>query len=506
MRTTYLSKAMTLLPLLVLVPILQAQTNDATSTNPGTSKVRIVRLSQVRGSVQIDRGDGRGFERAIANLPIVEKNELRTGDGVAEIEFEDNTSLRLAPNSEVDFPRLERSATGATLSSVRLGRGTAYISVVKAQSKAVPNEFTAIFGNRKLNLDPGTHVRLGIEGTEAKLAVLDGAVRVDQGNAAESISKRKTATFELVGEGQPTVARNVEASTFDEWDHESASYHSNAASSGAFNSPYAYGLRDMSYYGSFINAAGCGGSMWRPYFASAAWDPFANGTWAWYQGAGYSWVSPYPWGWTPYHYGSWAYCDNVGWGWMPGQGGSWYGLNNVATLTPIERTTGGSGHVQPPRLPVHPPLPHAPSMIAINTKPIAVSQIASSTRFEFRKDSAGLGVPRGTLGNLNKFSRESISHGTASTAVYASVPRAGQSFGGVSSSELLGASIHRGYAPASGSPSEGSYNGSYNGSSNGSYSGSGSGGGMGGGRSSGASAPAASAGPSMPSGGGGVKR
>ena len=503
MRTTYFSKAMTFLPLLLLVPVLQAQTSETTGTNPGVSKVRIVRLSQVRGSVQIDRSDGRGYERAIANLPIVEGNELRTGEGVAEVEFEDNTSLRLAPNSQVEFPRLERSAAGATLSSVHLARGTAYISVVKAQSKAAPNEFTAVFGDRKLNLDPGAHVRLAIEGTEAKLAVLDGAVRVDQGNG-ESISKRKTATFELFGEGQPTVSRNVETSMFDEWDHESASYHSNAASLSAFNSPYAYGLRDMSYYGSFVNAAGCGGSMWRPYFASAAWDPFANGTWAWYQGAGYSWVSPYPWGWTPYHYGSWAYCDNLGWGWIPGEGGSWYGLNNVAALTPIERSTGGGGHVQPPRLPVHPPLPHAPSMITISTKPIPVSQIASSSKFEFRKDSAGLGVPRGTLGNLNKFSRESLSHGTASTAVYASVPRTGQSFGGITNSELLATSIHRGSLPSSGSsPSQGSYNGSYNG---GSYSGSGSGGGMGGGRSAGASAPAASAGPSMPSGGGGVKR
>jgi hypothetical protein len=498
MKSTHLSKAMTFLPLLLLAPVLLAQSNESTGTSPSVSKVRIVRLSQVRGSVQIDRSDGRGYEKGIANLPIVEHNQLRTGEGIAEVEFEDNSSLRLAPNSLVEFPNLERAATGATISSVHLIQGTAYISLVKPQSgKAAANDFRLIFGDRALNLDPATHVRLTLEGTEAKLAVLDGAVHVDEANGVESIPKKKTATFQLFDKSEPTVAKNVEESPFDGWDHEAASYHSNVSTLSAFNSPYAYGLRDMSYYGSFINSAGCGGSMWRPYFASAAWDPYSNGTWAWYQGTGYSWVSPYPWAWTPYHSGSWAYCDNVGWGWVPG--GGWYGVNNVAALPAIERTSSANGRMQPPRLPGHPPLPHAPSMIAINTKPIPVSQISSSMKFEFRKDSAGLGVPRETLGNLNKFSRSSISHGTASTTIYASVPRSGQASGGITNSEMLGASIHRGYAPSISQSSSGnSFNTSYAGSS------SGGGGGMRGGGS--APAPMAPSAPSTPSSGGGVRR
>jgi hypothetical protein len=237
--------------------------------------------------------------------------------------------------------------------------------------------------------------------------------------------------------------------------------------------------------------------MWRPYFASAAWDPFANGTWAWYSGAGYSWVSPYPWAWTPYHSGSWSYCDNIGWGWMPfgGGGEGWYGLNNAPALTAISRTAGG--HTQGPNLPGHPPLPHMPSMIAVNTKPIAASTISSSNSFVFRKDSAGLGVPRSTLGNLNKFSRESISHGSAHTAIYASVPRAGQGVGSTSRSEMLGASIHRGFAPSPNSSSSGNFSGS-------SYAGGGPSGGMrGGGGGGGASAAPAPSAPSMPAGGGG---
>src|ERR1700756_3987041 len=68
------------------------------------SQARIVRLSDVQGSVQIDKNTGLGFEHAFVNLPLVQGAQLRTGaNGRAEIEFEDGSSMRLAPNTAVEF-------------------------------------------------------------------------------------------------------------------------------------------------------------------------------------------------------------------------------------------------------------------------------------------------------------------------------------------------------------------------------------------------------------------
>lgn len=466
MSKSLLSKAMTLLSLVLLVSALHAQANDATadpmdqpSTNPqatSTSKVRIVRLSMVKGAVEINRDGTRGFEKAIANLPVVERNQIRTGVGIAEVEFEDNSSLRLTPNTEVEFPELGRTASGATASSVHVIQGTVYVSLMKPQSSKAPvNEFSLVFGNRKLALEPASHVRLDVDRGLSKLAVLDGSVQVDGATGAMTVAKKKTATFTMLTPDEPKIAGGIDKTEFDGWDHDATSYHSKAASvmssnsPYAFNSPYSYGLSDMMYYGSFTSGCG-GGMMWRPYFASAAWDPFANGTWAWYQGAGYSWVSPYPWAWTPYHYGSWAMCPGVGWGWMPG--GSWYGVNNVAALTPtINKGPTGVGG---PRLPPpHAPLPHQPSLVAVNMKPLASSSMAAAgSSFEFRKDSAGMGVPRETLGRLDKFSNETASHGVARTSIYVSAPQPGR-VGGTSSmaGASLGTSMHRGSPPPSSS-------------------------------------------------------
>ncbi len=48
--------------LLLATTALSAQTTDAAATSSGVSKVRIVRLSEVKGQVQLDRNNGRGFE------------------------------------------------------------------------------------------------------------------------------------------------------------------------------------------------------------------------------------------------------------------------------------------------------------------------------------------------------------------------------------------------------------------------------------------------------------
>jgi FecR protein len=431
---------------LLLAAALPAQPADDPAPSVGVSKIRIVRLSEVKGVVQIDRDNGRGFEPAMANMPVVEKARLRTQQGVAEVEFEDNSTVRLAPNTEIEFPQLERTSAGATLSSVQVVKGTVYASMVKTKG----NDFNLLFGARKLQLPPSAHVRLHMEDDAAKLAVLDGSVRVEDASGMQDVPKKKTIIFALQDQNSPEIAKDVDEAPFDSWDKESSEYHArsanyaSAASSQYAGSPYAYGLNDMMYYGNFVNAGGGCGSMWRPYFASAAWDPYSNGAWAWYGGgAGYSWVSPYPWGWTPYHYGSWGYCPGTGWGWSPG--GSWNGLNNRAMILSKPGTPANSG---PRPAPVHPPGAGEPTVTPVNTRPLVLSGIASRDTFLFKSDSAGMGVPRATLGRLDKFSHQATEKGYAHTPVYITAPTPVAS-GMRPSNTMAPPTLHRGYAPSS---------------------------------------------------------
>jgi hypothetical protein len=371
---------------------------------PGHSKIRIVRLSEVKGEVQLDRQTGKGFENAMANLPVIEGERLKTGDGVAEIEFEDNSTVRVAQNSLVEFPRLELLPTGAKASSINVVQGMVYVSLVNTKG----NEFTVNVGQNKINLPPDSHIRLQLTAGQASMAVLHGDATIQQPSGLSTVGKDKTMTFSLAGESQPVIAKSVTQQPLDSWDHDAVQYHKSFANASSYgNSPYSYGINDMNYYGSF--SSGCGGSLWRPYFASASWNPYGSGAWAYYPTAGYSWVSPYPWGWTPYHYGSWAFCQGVGWGWQPG--GIWMGLaNNSFASSP-----GSTGR---PRPPVHAPVAAQSTLVPVNMKAVPASGLGDHDTFVFRKDSAGMGIPRNSLGKLNSFSHQAVQHGAASTNVY----------------------------------------------------------------------------------------
>ena len=143
-------------------PTLQAADDSADSSNAraqtvSVSQVRIVRLSEVKGQVELDRKTDQAFEQAFINLPIVAGAALRTKQGLAEVEFEDNSSLRLTPESQIQFPHLGRSATGSTITDVNLVRGSLYVSTVG--SKAF-GEFTVNAGNEAIVLSPSTHLGL----------------------------------------------------------------------------------------------------------------------------------------------------------------------------------------------------------------------------------------------------------------------------------------------------------------------------------------------------------
>ncbi len=111
------------------------------------SQVRVVRLSEVQGDVKIDRNLGQGYEKAFLNLPITQGVKLQTKNGGrAEVEFEDGSTLRITPDTVIEFPQLSLRDSGAKVSGVHLQEGTAYVNFAGAKD----DEFTLTFAHEKL--------------------------------------------------------------------------------------------------------------------------------------------------------------------------------------------------------------------------------------------------------------------------------------------------------------------------------------------------------------------
>jgi len=356
---------------------------------PGFAKsnVRIVRLSYVEGSVQIDRNTGK-YEKAFVNLPIIEGSKLRAqSDSRAEIEFEDGSTLRIVPDTTVQFPQLSLEDSGAKISTVEILSGTAYINYAGTRD----NSLSLVFGREKIALTKSARLRVGIDEKGSEVAVLKGDVQVDTPSGQQAVKKNQTLEFNSAENDKFALVKDVSEQPFDAWDKQQEQYHQRyGANSYSNSSSRTYGVADLNYYGNFFSVPGYG-MMWQPYFIGAGWDPFMDGAWSFSPGFGFGWVSSYPWGWAPYHSGQWAFLPGYGWAWQPGSVWSPFYTPHVVNAP--------AGFVAP----------HAPTggatTVVVNRGPSPVN-VARGGKIMIRNNSAGLGVPRGEINNLHKVSQQ----------------------------------------------------------------------------------------------------
>lgn len=299
--------------LLLLVPALSAQNSHA----------RIVRLSYMDGQVQVTRNSGQ-TDKALLNMPIIEGMKLSVEQGShAEVEFENDSTMRLVGPAQINFRELTLDPDGNRNTLIAIHDGLAYFDLPRAKE----NEFRAEFDGHTFAAKKNSQFRVEVSGDEQALAVTKGEL-VLQGEPKE-VAVKKNETISFQGNAQYALNKGVDPLGADAWNKDreqdrqllarSEQYH-------ASNSYYgnSYGVYDLARYGNWYYGPGYGW-LWRPYFYDAsyaydpfAWDPFGYGNWSYYPGFGWTFISGYPWGWAPYRYGSWMFVPGYGWSWRPG--------------------------------------------------------------------------------------------------------------------------------------------------------------------------------------------
>ncbi len=314
----------------------QAQPNAG---GPTPLAIRTVRLSDVEGDVEILRGNQTVFSHAVMNMPIIQGSRINTGtDGRAEIEFEDGSVTRITPNSSLNIDKLETTADGTLKTTIDQLSGLIYYELRSDPS----TPYKVLFQNRTVQPAVNSTFRIDMTANPANLAVIDGGVNV-HGSANDylaDVKQGQTIQFQPSGSTKYTLADGIIPNGFDQWndqrDEEAAKEAENqtpartqqGGGGAPMGSLLGYGWGDLDAYGGWYPLPGYG-MVWQPGGMGPGFDPYGYGGWAnMGMGMGYSWVSGYPWGWLPFHYGMWSYIGGFGWGWMPGAygfGGLGYG-------------------------------------------------------------------------------------------------------------------------------------------------------------------------------------
>lgn len=304
-----------------LAPLSRAQ--DYQDEDGHDSQARIVRISYVEGDVRLDHG--QGYESATMNVPLTERDWLQTGrDGWTEVQLEDGSLIRLAPDTVIAFTQLARASSGATLTTVDLDQGEAEFKITQHND----GEFNVTVNRNTIALTRSSSFRVtSTNANPLEVAVWKGEVGVSDTDNGGEVDVKSNETFVLDPNDVARYAldKGVDGDDLDQWSTQRDDFLSTYASAapGYAQSPYQYGASDLNYYGQYYDVPGYG-EVWQPNNVGYNWDPFSNGYWSYSPGFGYTWVSSYPWGWMPYRYGRWVFVNGRGWFWAPGGWNRWY--------------------------------------------------------------------------------------------------------------------------------------------------------------------------------------
>ncbi|MDQ2747877.1 MAG: FecR domain-containing protein [Acidobacteriota bacterium] len=315
--------------LLLLLPFLFYNAKNVFAQNVGGDDdtpdvtARTARISLLNGDAQIKRADSQDWERAVNNLPVVEGDEIATGnDARLEIQFDSTDYVRISSNTYLKITTLRDE--GIALS---LPNGTLSARVLSFEKDRSYFEIDA----------PGTTVsveRAGLYRVDAgsrndsavRVAVNDsGQARIYSESSGLTLKNGRSATIRLDGDnaGEWEIADAARyADAFDSWTSERDAVIAKRLRDAGYDKYYDrdfYGAEDLSDYGEWVYTKKYG-YVWKPDHSSIAgyadWSPYRYGQWRWVPPYGWTWVNDEPWGYATYHHGRWIYEDDY-WYWSP---------------------------------------------------------------------------------------------------------------------------------------------------------------------------------------------
>jgi hypothetical protein len=259
--------ALSALTLGMFVPAAVAQ-----DTGDTASHVRIVRISYVQGTVQYNGA------LAVMNSPVTEDSRLATGtDGLAEVEFEDQSSIRLASETEISFAQLARLSSGEARTRVDMEEGEAeFLIPASSAGRFAVN----VRGKNILFKQPGRFRILSTDATPLEIVVWKGEAGVRDLESGKEVTVKARETLALNPEdfGQYRLEHSVLGDDLDRWSEQrDQDLRTNYAAGNSYNNtvydqyyqsggygngyvaPYPYG-----FYG--YNAFGCPYGFGQPFW------------------------------------------------------------------------------------------------------------------------------------------------------------------------------------------------------------------------------------------------
>jgi hypothetical protein len=274
---------------------------------------RYARMGEFDGKPEVQIQAADPWQPAVRNAPLPQSARVQTNAAShAEIELDDGSVVRLAPDSFLELSDYTRLSSGQRLTLISLDRGMLYFT---GQTPRQDSLLLAVPG-AQITVQQGTRLRIEARDQWSQIAVIEGKVRFASPSAEMDLAEGDMARVDPTNRVKFYLYREISPYGSDRWSEDRDKLLA-SATSAAHVPNLRYGAQDLDTGGTWVDTETFG-TVWKPKVADG-WMPYQGGRWAWYDDLGYTWIASEQWGWLPYHYGRWSRTADLGWFWVPGR-------------------------------------------------------------------------------------------------------------------------------------------------------------------------------------------
>lgn len=292
-----------------------AQDDDQQDTIDVPAGTAVARIDAISGDVAIQRGDSNDTVAAVPNAPVLGADYVTTGDnGRAEVGFDGRSAVRLGENVQIRFSKLDAGdrqmqLAAGTIELRTFGDTDGQSAIDTPSISIVPR--TA--GSFRVSVDNDGVTAVTVREGRADIITPQGTQPLQPGTTL--VADGAASNPEL--HPQQSIARDG----FDAYNAERDHIYQLAITNSPYTNPDVQGIGDLNANGRWVDDTSYG-QVWIPSTVAVDWAPYRDGSWAWEDSYGWTWVAREPWGWAPYHYGRWYYSNAYHhWAWTPPERG-----------------------------------------------------------------------------------------------------------------------------------------------------------------------------------------
>lgn len=274
---------------------------------------RIARLSFSQGGVSLQPVGETEWTEAPLNRPVVPGDYLRTdSSGRAELQM-DAATVRLGSGSNFTILNLDDRAYRMRLTAGVINIRVRDIGESDTIEIETPQATASI-------LRPGNYrLEVSAAGDATVVKVSNGMLEArGSGNQSYVVRPQQVATLTGTNYLSFRTATLGAPDSFDEWSLQRDQEEDRAlsAESSRYVSSDTVGYEELEEYGDWRDDPQYG-YVWMPTRVVSGWSPYRFGRYTYVSGWGWTWIDDAPWGFAPFHYGSWVTIGGR-WSWVPG--------------------------------------------------------------------------------------------------------------------------------------------------------------------------------------------